>query len=72
MRDLGDNLSRFGNAIFLSGASPEELQRQLQELRIRYEIISIYAQGSNHIAWINPAIKVIKKQKTKIKGDENG
>lgn len=71
MREFGDIMSRFGNITFLAGDSPEELQRMLRELRISFDIVAIYAQGSKHVAWINPSREVIKKPK-KIKENTNG
>jgi hypothetical protein len=64
-RNLGDSLSRFGNINFLIGDSPEDLQRMLREIRIPFQIVSMYAQGTKHLAWINSDIPVIKQQKNK-------
>lgn len=71
MRDFGDSFSRFGNVTFLTGDSPEDLQRMLRELRIPFEIIAVYAQGNKHVAWINPIREVIKKLR-KIKENSDG
>jgi hypothetical protein len=64
-RDFGDSFSRYGEITFLLADSPEEMQRMLRELRIAYEIVSMYAQGTKHVAWINAARPIVKKTKIK-------
>jgi len=64
--DFGDSLSRFGNIVFLVGESAEDLQAQLRGIKIMFNVVSIYAQGSRHYAWINPERKILKKQRKDI------
>jgi hypothetical protein len=33
----------------------------LSNIKIPFNIIALYSQGSNHVAWINPSQKLIKK-----------
>lgn len=62
--DLGANLSPYRGLTFLVGNSPEQLLEQLSSIKIQYKILSIYAQGANHVAWIDTgAIKIQKKPK---------
>ena len=63
MADLGDSLSQHKNIEFLTGSSPEELKAQLTSIKLPYKLVAIYAQGSNHVAWIIPTqpIKKITK-----------
>lgn len=63
MTDLGDSLSGYKNIDFLTGSSPEELKAQLGSIKLPFKLIAVYAQGSNHVAWIVPTqpIKKITK-----------
>ena len=60
-----DNLSDNQNIIFLSAKDAESLQQQLQNIKLSYQIISIYAFQGRHYAWIVPSVpvkKVVKKK----------
>ena len=60
-----DNLSDNQNITFLSAKDAESLQRQLQNIKLNYQIVSIYAFQGRHFAWIIPSMpvkKVVKKQ----------
>ena len=71
-QSLGENLSSYQNLEFFSGKSPEELKKQLEQIRLPYQILSIYAVGGAHVAWVNltrpvkkilPTVKKFKKGK---------
>jgi hypothetical protein len=64
MANLGDNLSNYANLDYLEARSTEELLRQLQQIRLPHKIISIYAYGNKHVAWVSltQKIKKIKKE----------
>lgn len=60
-----DNLSDNQNVIFLSSKDAEGLQRQMQDIKLNYQIVSIYAFQGRHYAWIIPSMpvkKVVKKK----------
>jgi hypothetical protein len=61
--DLGTNLSPYMGLEFLTGSSPEELLAQLRQIKIQYKILAIYAQGPNHVAWVDTGALKIKKVK---------
>jgi len=64
-----DNLNQVGLGLeFLEALSAEELKKQIQSITLPTKIISIYAIGSRHIAWIQTTAKVqkIKKDKKEI------
>lgn len=64
--DIGANFSPYQGLEFISAASPEELHATLKGIRIQFRILSIYAQGAKHIAWIDTgAIKIKKVTKKK-------
>jgi hypothetical protein len=60
---LGDNLSSYQNLDFITGSSPDELKLILSQIKVPFTIIAIYSQSGNHVAWINPSQKLIKKTK---------
>lgn len=62
---VGDNLSAHKNIEFLYGNSPEELRDQLAAIQLPFKLITIYALGGRHYAWIVPTVKVTKVKKTK-------
>jgi hypothetical protein len=68
LNGMGDSLNRYGNITFLLGDSPDQLQAMIQEIKVPIEIVSIYAQGNRHVAWINCSRKITKRQK----GENNG
>lgn len=51
---------------YIVGDSAEELKALLKKITLPTNIVSIYAVGSKHFAWINTAAK-IKKVKKEIK-----
>lgn len=65
-----ENLNYVGQALqFIEGRSPQELLDRLKSITLPVTIISIYAYGNRHIAWITTQAKIIKKKKGEI---ENG
>jgi hypothetical protein len=52
--ELGENLSGSAYLDFLTAPSPEELKAQIRMLRTPHKLVSIYAAGSVHVAWILP------------------
>lgn len=59
------NFNPYQNITFLQGDSPAELEAILKSLKTQFQIISIYAVGSKHVAWISG--NVIKKKNKKEK-----
>jgi hypothetical protein len=57
---LGENLSGYKTLEFLTGKTPDELKEQLLSIKLPYKIVSIYAVGSSHIAWIVPTVQLKK------------
>lgn len=66
---LGDNISSHKNIQVLSASTAVELSKILGSIQLPISIVSIYAQGSRHYAWIVPSrpVKVVRKKKTKKK-----
>ena len=64
---VGDNLSSYLNLEYFTGASPEEIKLQLEQIRMPYKIIAMYSQGTNHVAWVSHTNKISKKKVTKKK-----
>lgn len=60
---LFDDLSGIKFLDFFVGNSPEELKAQIDQIRLPAKIISIYAIGSRHIAWVQSSTKIKKKLK---------
>lgn len=65
------NLSPYGGLEFLSGNSPEELQRQLKSIRSPIKILSMYASGQNHYVWFLTDVKINKLKKGKSNGSSS-
>jgi hypothetical protein len=51
--EFGTNLSNHQFLDFLSADSPEGLKEQLDQIKLPYQVLSIYAQGVKHVAWLN-------------------
>jgi len=66
---VGDNLTSYPNLDFIEGKSPQELKDLLTQIRLPHKIISIYAMGTRHIAWITIS-RPIKKINNK--GEKDG
>jgi hypothetical protein len=69
MEFLGESLSENSKIEFLTGNSPAELQAQLKSIKLPFRIVTIYAMGGAHIAWIIPTLPIKKVSKTKNKGE---
>jgi hypothetical protein len=62
MSELFNELGIAG-LVLLIGESGEDLHKQLTSITLPVKIISIYAQGSKHYAWIQTSAKIVKKKK---------
>ena len=60
--DLFENLGVQG-LTFIIGESAEDVLKQVSAIRLPVKIISIYAQGSKHYAWIQTSAKIIRSKK---------
>jgi len=60
---LGTNLSSYPHLDVFKARSAEELKVTLDSIRLPYKIVSIYAQGNIHYAWVSLTRKVNKKTK---------
>jgi hypothetical protein len=60
---LGFNFNKFKNGIVLESESSQGLLRMIQEIRCPVEVIQIYFDGKNHIAFIVSEKKLIRKIK---------
>lgn len=61
-----ETLNSTGESLnYLVGDSPEDLLEQIKQIRSSVHIVSIYAIGSKHYAWIQTSVKIIKKKKEK-------
>ncbi len=67
MEFLENSLSENAKIQHLTASSPEELTEQLRQIKLPFRIVTIYAQGGAHIAWIIPTMPIVKKVKNKIK-----
>lgn len=66
---VGDNLSG-KNLEYFEAPSAEGIKRQLEQIRLPYQIINIYASGTKHYAWVNCSRKIKKVTKSE-KGLKN-
>ena len=61
-----ENLNNYSqNLNFLEGNSAQELLDQIKQFKLPVQILSIYAVGSKHFAWIVTTAKVNKVSKGK-------
>lgn len=60
--EVGESLNILKNIEFLEGSSLEELRLKLREVHIPYKLISIYKDGSKHVAWIQPTGRFNKER----------
>ena len=63
MTNLGENLTNYPNLTVFSDISEKKLLEQLIQIRLPHKIVSIYASGSRHFAWVSltrPIKKVTK------------
>lgn len=67
---LGTQLNTHPYLEFFQARTPDELKLQLRSVPGPYRLITLYWDGSNHVAWISPERKVFKV--TKAKGSSNG
>jgi hypothetical protein len=61
--NFGDSLNWFKNIEFLESSDAETLKRTLASFPFAYRLLSIYAVGGKHYAWIAPDRPIIKAQK---------
>jgi len=66
---LGDNLSHHKNLQVITASTASELATVLRDIQLPFSIISIYAQGARHYAWIVPSrpVKIVPKRVPKPK-----
>lgn len=57
------SFNAYANLGFFSAKSPEELQAQIVKWRGQLQVISIYFDGKQHIAWIRTNFPIKKKIK---------
>ena len=60
---LGTNLSNYPHLEVLQARSAADLKAQLIQIRLPYKILSIYAVGSMHFAWVSLTRKIRKMEK---------
>lgn len=62
-----DSLNNLEKLEFLVGDSPESLKAMLKSITLPVRLLSIYAVGTKHIAWImtDARIKKVKKEDVK-------
>lgn len=58
-----DSLNTYENLNYLESASAEELKNMIQSIKLPSKIISIYALGSRHYAWVQTNSKIVKENK---------
>ena len=58
---LGDSLNSYKNINFIEADTPEELQAAIASIHVNFKVLSIYKDGSKHIAWILPMRKLTKR-----------
>lgn len=72
MSELGfSNLNPYGGIQFLVGNSPEELIKQITQIRSPIKIVSMYASGQNHIVWFLSDVKINKVKKDNKNGNSS-
>lgn len=58
------SLNAYGDTLeFIDAESPTKLRDLIRSLRSEVQILSIYAYGSRHIAWISTRTKIKRKGK---------
>ncbi len=62
---LNARLNKMDKLEFLQGDSAQELLQKLKTIRLATEVLSIYAIGTKHVAWIYTEAKIEKKTKNK-------
>jgi len=61
IQPFGDSLNSYKNINFVESETPEGLQAALASIHINFKVLSIYKNGSKHIAWILPMRKLTKR-----------
>jgi len=64
-QDLFTSLNPYGGLQFLAGATPEQLQKQLESIKSPLKLVNLYHDGKNHIAWFLCDVKIKKINKGK-------
>lgn len=57
------SFNAFANLGFFTGKTPEELQGQIVKWRGQLQVISIYFDGKQHVAWVRTNFPIKKKTK---------
>lgn len=63
-----ENLNSYRNIEFLQADSAEDLKSQLLQITLPIALITIYAAGSKHYAWIKTDAKINKNKKDRKNG----
>jgi hypothetical protein len=58
------SLSNYKNLEFFQDKTPEGLKAQMAQIRLPFEIVSLYYANGNHVAWLNLSRKVKKQEKS--------
>lgn len=59
-----DNLNPVGEVLdYILAPSPAELLAEIKKVKLPLSIVTIYASGSNHIAWVRTFAKLKKIRK---------
>ncbi len=62
--DMFDNLNHYGTTLeYLEGKSPGDLQALIKKVRLPTRILTIYFDGTNHVAWMVTEAKFNRKGK---------
>ena len=61
--ELGLSLNQYKNMTVLESASSQGLLKMIQSIRCPVQLIQVYFDGKNHIAWIVTEKRLIKKIK---------
>lgn len=63
--NLGVNFNKYQNAIIFTGATPDDVMAQIQQIKCPCELVQMYHDGKKHIAIIITDKKLYKKIKLK-------
>ena len=67
-----DSLNNLVGLEFLEASGAEDLKQQIKAIQFPVRVISIYAMGAKHYAWIETRANIVKKTKSKLKESSNG
>lgn len=61
--ELGLSLNQYKNMVVLESESSQGLLDKIQSIRCAVQVVQIYFDGKNHIAWIVTEKKLVRKIK---------